>query len=63
MRTETIATVITDKSVEERMVTLTALDKSNGKGEFIINTGDVVITLPLDKLRRFLGGDKCAGAR
>ena len=63
MRTEALAIVITDSKAEERMVSLTTVDKSNGMGEFIINTGDVVITLPLEKLRIILGGDKCAGAR
>lgn len=57
MRYETSAMVITDNTVEERMVHLTVVEHSEGKGEFIINIGDAVITLPLDKLKSILGGD------
>jgi hypothetical protein len=52
-----VATIVTNSKVEEKVIALTVIEKKDGKGDFIINTGDFVITLPLEKIKLLIGGD------
>ena len=52
-----VATIVTNSKVEEKVIALTVIEKKDGKGDFIINTGDFAITLPLEKIKLLIGGD------
>ena len=55
-----LALVVTDQKVYEKIVTLMVEEDMQGKGKFTINTGEVVITIPLDKIQNVVDGRSCS---
>ena len=49
------AAITTTDNIIDRDVRVICKGEKNGKGQFEINTGDVVITLPLNEVIKLIG--------